>query len=191
MIADACVAAQQLLERGVDRLALVGDCSGCEVAIGAAPLVPQVRALALWSAPIIGGQRQAAAAAKRAALWRAYLGKLFSRQAWAKLLRGAVRWDLVWRALARGGKGAGEEGAAADATIDWLGRFRAFGGERLFIYGTADPVAQAALDFYRRLTPPRAFQVHLVRGANHAFYSAAWEREVIEVTLAWLAARLG
>ena len=190
MIADARRAADELVRRtSVQRLAFVGDCSGCEVAIGAAPEVPGLVAMALWSAPIIGGQRQAADAAKRRAIWAAYVRKLFSLQSWAKLVRGAVRWDMVWRAITRGGKGSGEEGAEADKQIDWDGAFAAFSGERLFIYGSADPVTEPCVQFYRELSSKcgRAFNLHLVQGANHAFYSAVWQDEVISVTLDWLA----
>jgi hypothetical protein len=32
----------------------------------------------------------------------------------------------------------------------------------------------------------RAWHCHVVQGANHAFYSTTWEREVIEATLGWV-----
>ncbi|MBC7288677.1 MAG: alpha/beta fold hydrolase [Armatimonadetes bacterium] len=193
MISDARRAAEELIARtGVRRIAFVGDCSGCEVAIGAAPAVPQLVATALWSAPIIGGQRQAAEAAKRRAIWAAYARKLFSAQSWGKLLRGAVRWDMIWRAIARGGKGKGEEGTEADRQVDWIGSFSSFRGERLFIYGSADPVTEACVSFYRNLCDRCGcrFNLYMVDGANHAFYSAAWHTEVISVTVDWLASRL-
>lgn len=193
MIEDAIVAAQELVRRsGVKRLAFVGDCSGCEVAIGAGPLVEGLEAMVLWSAPIIGGARQEADAAKRRSVYMAYLRKLFSAESWRKLLRGAVRWDLVRKALATGGRGAGEEGAQVDWQIDWEGRFRAFPGERLFIYGGADPVTGPCTEFYQRLCAAAglSFELYLVEGANHAFYSVAWEREVVQVSLDWLEGKL-
>jgi len=63
-----------------------GDCSGCEVAIGAAPSLADVRALALWSAPIIGGAREVLRCAKSRAVRASYARKLFSAQSWRKLL---------------------------------------------------------------------------------------------------------
>jgi alpha-beta hydrolase superfamily lysophospholipase len=175
-------------ELGPLPIVLVGDCSGCEVAIGAAPSLDDVRALALWSAPIIGGAREASDAAKSRAVRASYARKLFSAQSWRKLLAGALRWDLIRRALTRGGKGAGEEGSAADAHIDWNARFLSFRGERLFIYGAADPVTPACVDFYRALSARSgsAFDLRSIDGANHAFYSAAWQREVIAHTLDFL-----
>ncbi len=193
MISDAVVAARELRDRaGVEALAFVGDCSGCEVAIGAGPSTPGLRAMALWSAPFIGGERAAAESAKRRSVYGVYLRKLFSPQSWRKLLTGAIRWDLVTRALARGGKGKGEEGAVEDRDVDWDGSFLAFGGRRLFIYGSADPVTPPCIEFYRALSrrARTELELHLVEGANHAFYSSPWEREVIGVTMDWLAACL-
>lgn len=189
MIEDALQAAEVLRrEAGVDALAYVGDCSGCEVAIGAGDRMPGLQAMVLWSAPIIGGSRVAADMAKRRGVLAAYARKVFSPSTWRKLARGGVRWDMVRRALSRGGKGAGEEGAPSDAAIDWRARFLAFSGPRLFIYGGADPVTPACIEAYRRLCADAGckFEVYVIEGANHAFYSAAWQAEVIGVTLRWL-----
>jgi pimeloyl-ACP methyl ester carboxylesterase len=189
MIDDTRAAASFLSsELGTLPLVFVGDCSGCEVAIGAAPSIANVHAMALWSAPILGGAREAADAAKTRAVRASYLRKFFSLGSWRRLLTGALRWDLIRRALSRGGKGAGEEGSAADTGIDWDACFLAFAGERLFIYGAADPVTPACIDFYRGLSDhaASAFNLHAIDGANHAFYSAAWQRQVIGTTLDWL-----
>lgn len=189
MIEDALQAAEVLRgEAKVEALAYVGDCSGCEVAIGAGDRTPGLQAMVLWSAPIIGGSRAAAETAKRRGVLAAYARKVFSPSTWRKLARGAVRWDMVRRALSRGGKGAGEEGALSDAAIDWRARFFAFSGPRLFVYGGADPVTPACIEAYRRLCTDAGceFELHIVEGANHAFYSAAWQTEVISVTLRWL-----
>lgn len=192
MIADARAAADLLIaETGVDRIAFVGDCSGSEVAIGAAPLVDACSALVLWSAPIVGASREVTDKAKRKHILATYAAKIFRRETWAKLLAGRLQTDMIRRALVRGGKGAGEEGSASDKDIDWLARFTGFPGDVLFIYGGSDPTAQDALTHYEALTEraERAWHSHIVEGANHAFYSVGWEREVIGATLDWLTAR--
>lgn len=190
MIADAVVAAHWLVEQGgVEQVAFVGDCSGSEVGVGAGALVDACRALVLWSAPIVGASREAADKAKRRDILRQYLTKLFRRETWAKLLAGRLQPDMIKRALLRGGRGAGEEGSASDRDIDWLGRFIGFRGEVLFIYGAADPTTEESVAHYEALTARsgRPWRCHLVEGANHAFYSAAWEQEVIDATLNGLA----
>lgn len=190
MISDAVAAARWLVERGgVERVAFVGDCSGSEVGIGAGPLVDACGALVLWSAPIVGASREAADEAKRRHILRQYWAKLFRRETWAKLFAGRLQPGMIRRALVRGGRGAGEEGSASDRDIDWLGRFTGFRGDVLFIYGAADPTTEESVAHYEALTARagRPWRCHLVEGANHAFYSAAWEQEVIDATLNGLA----
>lgn len=186
MISDAVAAAQWMVEEGVvEQVAFVGDCSGSEVGIGAGPLVEGCGALVLWSAPIVGASREAADEAKRRHVLRQYLAKFFRRETWAKLFSGRLQPDMIKRALARGGRGAGEEGSASDRDIDWLGRFTGFSGEVLFIYGAADPTTEDSVAHYEALTARagRPWRCHLVEGANHAFYSVKWEQEVIDATL--------
>ncbi len=192
MIEDAQRAVEVVCEEtGVERVALIGDCSGSEVAIGAATLDERVDSLVLWSAPIVAGDRAQADAAKRRSIYATYVGKLFRRETWAKLLGGRLQPGMILRAITRGGKGAGEEGAASDREIDWYRRFVDFAGEVLFIYGGNDPTTATALEHYGELSRAagRELNQHVVEGANHAFYSLGWEREVMEVSLDWLATR--
>lgn len=190
MIEDALEAARILCaETGVTRLALVGDCSGSEVAIGACRDIPACDCMVLWSAPIVAGDRQAAQQAKQRNIIRQYLGKLLRRETWAKLVGGKLQVGMIRRALVGGGKGKGEEGSASDRDIDWFKCFTRFSGRILFIFGAQDPTTEASVAHYRELSgdADREFELELVEGANHAFYSVAWERQVIHATLDWLA----
>jgi len=194
MIEDACAAVEMVCdETGVERVALVGDCSGSEVAIGAGALDERIDSLVLWSAPIVGGDRSGADAAKRRGIYAAYLGKLFRRETWAKFFSGRLQPDMVLRAVRTGGKGAGEEGAEEDREIDWHRRYVEFAGEALHIYGGNDPTTPGALAHYEELAREagRAFHHHVVEGANHAFYSLGWENEVMDASLDWLGERYG
>ncbi len=189
MIEDALAATEMVCaEVGVERVALIGDCSGSEVAIGAAPLDARIGALVLWSAPIVGGKRSEAEAAKRRSIYRDYLGKLFRRETWSKLLSGGLQPRMILKALRAGGKGAGEEGAEEDRQIDWRARFLDFKGEALFIYGSNDPTSSSAIEHFQALSEEarRQWHCHVVRGANHAFYSLGWEDEVMRTSLQWL-----
>ncbi len=189
MIADTTAAVDWLASRtGLERIALVGDCSGAEVAIGASSLRSQIADLVLWSAPTVGADRSDADRAKKLHTIRQYLSKLFIRETWAKLFGGRLRFSMIRKALLRGGKGAGEEGAAQDDLIDWVPRFLSFAGNILFIYGGNDPTADNSITYYRSLSAEaeREFNYHVVAGSNHAFYSVSWEEEVMRVTLDWL-----
>lgn len=192
MIEDAQRAVEVVCEQtGLERVALIGDCSGSEVAIGAGTLDRRIDSLVLWSAPIVAGDRSRADAAKRRSIYASYLRKVFRRETWAKLIGGRLQPGMILRALNRGGRGAGEEGAESDREIDWYHRFVTFDGEVMFIYGGNDPTTDAALEHYRELSreAERTFNYHIVEGANHAFYSLGWEQEVLTTSLDWLAAR--
>ncbi|MCE5239277.1 alpha/beta fold hydrolase [bacterium] len=194
MIADTVAATRFLLaETGLERVALIGDCSGSEVALGTGPLHEAIRAMVLWSAPIVAGDRRLSDSAKKRQIWLTYLRKAFRKETWQKLVGAKLQLGQIRRALASGGKGAGEEGAEVDAEIDWYERFMGFGGERLFIYGGNDPTTVASVEHYemlcRRANKP--FDSFIVPGANHAFYSLAWENQVIDRTLAWLRGQAG
>lgn len=192
MISDTVAAVERLQkETGLERIALVGDCSGAEVAIGAGPLCPEVDTMILWSAPMVGADRSEADRAKKWYIIGEYVHKLFRPETWRKLFTGRLQFDMIKKALLSGGKGAGEDGSEIDEQIDWRGRFLDFQGEMFFIYGGNDPVAETSLDYYASLTrrAGRSFHSHVVEGANHAFYSVAWEEEVMATTLQWLKSR--
>jgi len=189
MISDTVAAVDWLVaETGLQRIALVGDCSGAEVAIGAGPLRPQIHSTVLWSPPMVGTDRAESDRAKKWYVIKQYLRKLFLRATWAKLFTGRLRFGMIKRALLSGGKGAGEEGAEEDDQIDWVQRFVKFPGEVLFIYGGNDPTANECIGYYKSLSrqAQREFNSHIVPGSNHAFYSVSWEEEVMGVTLDWL-----
>ena len=192
MISDAVAATRLVRERsGVSRVAFIGDCSGSEVAIGAAALGAGVDSLVLWSAPIVGADRAASDRAKKQHILKQYAHKLLRKETWQKLLGGKLQFDMIKKAALGGGKGAGEEGAEEDRDIDWLRRFYDFRGEALYIYGGNDPTKPESVEHYQALSlrANRAFNLHLVKGANHAFYSLAWENEVMDTTLNWLGGR--
>jgi hypothetical protein len=194
MIADAVAATNFMLgETGLERVALIGDCSGSEVALGAGPLHEAIAAMVLWSAPIVAGDRSASDGAKKRQIWKTYLRKAFRGESWRKLVGHKLQFGQITRALRTGGKGAGEEGAEVDAAIDWSERFVSFTGERLFIYGGNDPTTAGSLEHYELLCnrASKSFNSVVVAGANHAFYSLAWENEVIATSLSWLEEQAG
>lgn len=192
MIADAVAATDFMLkDLGLQHVALIGDCSGSEVALGAGPLHEAIRAMALWSAPIVAGDRRGSDTAKKRQIWATYLRKVFRKETWRKLVSRGLQVGQIARVLSTGGRGAGEQGSEADAEIDWYERFLSFTGERLFIYGSKDPTTAASLEHYeilcRRAGKP--FNSVVIQGANHAFYSLAWENQVIDQSLSWLEAQ--
>ena len=66
--------------------------------------------------------------------------------------------------------------------------FRSYGGRILFVYGTRDVDSIGAPDFFRKFCEAEKISADFVtiEGANHSFYSVAWEQEVIKATCDWL-----
>jgi pimeloyl-ACP methyl ester carboxylesterase len=191
MIRDAARAVPVVCQRcGASRVTLLGLCSGGEVAIGASLSEPAIDSLALWSAPIFSGNFDFARRARRgrkmiAEYWR----KLGRRETWAKLLGGRLNLRLIARAVG-GGRSAEDAGVADKApdTATQMKAFEAFKGPLLLLYGGNDPETPPSREFYRefveRVGLPHRFGE--VAGANHNFYSLAWQQELLAATLNWL-----
>jgi pimeloyl-ACP methyl ester carboxylesterase len=87
---------------------------------------------------------------------------------------------------------ATEEVAARGEIEDetrWLDQLQTYRGRILFIHGTNDPETATAKAGYTALCSRAGipYEVHDIAGANHSFYGLAWEREVLDLTEAWVA----
>ncbi len=188
MIQDARAAGDFLLARsGARSLALLGLCSGGEVAVGSAAH-PAVRALALWSVPLVGpGARAQEGARSAATVLTTYLRKLRDPATWRKILKGEVHGKLVAQALS-GGAGRNLEAARRDEQRALTQSLHAFRGATLFVHGGADPGAGHIQESYQKICKENGIgaRFHTLAGANHNFYSLAWKRELMATTLSWL-----
>jgi len=195
------------------RCITVGICSGGEVCFGSA-LHDAVCGMVLWSAPVFAGLHQRSRAIrKRFSYFVEYLRKLFRITTWRKLFSGQVQFAVIFRVLFGGDKAKSK---ATDAEAGTVGKERSQAGDiaprdelqleraryealvneferryrkpTLMVYGTGDPEAKPAIAWYGRILEARRapYQLHLVKGANHSFYSTAWENEVIGVTKHWI-----
>ena len=187
MISDAGAALDFVAKEWPERKAiLLAICSGCKVAIGAAAGDTRVAGRALWSAEPMGPMRAAAGGGGRSgSALRSYGRKLLRLETWRKLATLRVNVRMVGKAV------AGEEVAGGDELKDetlWLSRLRDFKGPALLVYGTNDPETRVAEPGYTALFGQAGIRhdVHKVAGANHSFYSLAWEREVMDVTEKWI-----
>ncbi len=191
MIRDASRAVPLVCERtGARRVTLCGLCSGSEVAIGAGLSDPRIDGLALWSAPIFSGNFDFARRARRGkAMLARYARKLVCLETWAKLFSGRLNWRLIARAVT-GGRSS-EDAAVADKAPETgaqMAEFGSFTGRLLFVYGGNDPETAPSREFYQRFVESAGLphRFHLIDGANHNFFSRAWQDEVIGVTIDWL-----
>lgn len=187
MIKDTCRAVEYARNRARQRrIVLWGLCSGGNVAIGAATLDAGVRDLVLLSTlPFIPQKKSSEKAARAKQQAGNYFGKLFRASTWKKLATGAVNFRAVRKALF-GSAGSGASGRdPKDSARDVMAAFQAYRGRAMFIYGGADREASDARGHYAKFASrfgiPASFET--IEGANHDFYSLAWEKLVIERTI--------
>jgi alpha-beta hydrolase superfamily lysophospholipase len=194
MIDDTCRAVEWTLERTPGtRLALWGICSGSNVAVGAATLKPEVRELVLLSClPFMQQKTASEKVARTKAQAGNYFRKLFRAATWKKLVTGAVNFGAVRRALF-GHYGAPKDTRRdpKDSERDILADFAGYAGRAHFVYGGADREATGAADHYRAFAAEHGIDADFttIEGANHDFYSLAWEREIIAKTASWVTDR--
>lgn len=187
MLKDVIAAVQWMVQRTqVTKLTLLGICSGSQVAMGACQAHPAIDSLILWSTPSVPeavGQR-GSARRRRLFVLREYAGKLFRTQTWRKLFTLRLRPKTIGRVI----WSESPPPTATGVEQHCLDQFRQFEGRTLFVHGTNDPETKPALAQYLPICEQRGtpHQVHLVRGANHSFYSVAWEEEVLRVSMEWL-----
>ncbi len=197
MISDTCEAAKFLMaEADLDKAAVWGVCSGGNVAIGAATLMPQLDRLICWSTlPFQTHKRAADDIKKTGSFALTYLRKAFRPETWRKLVAGRVNFGMIRRVLfghyaaPKDEKGENPK----DSKRDIVKEFERYRGRVLFVYGGADPEAAGARSMYEPFCEQHGIdaQFHVIEGANHSFYSIEWKREVIERSIEWLEGEWG
>jgi pimeloyl-ACP methyl ester carboxylesterase len=131
----------------------------------------------------------------------AYWRKLFQYNTWAKLGAGQLNTGLILRNLAQPVRNLRQAlerrlaGPRTPAPRRGNGKaprpvqpFAGFGGEVLLIHGEKDPETEVATTRLNALFARYgvAHQCVIIRGANHSFYSLAWENEIYACIEAWL-----
>ncbi len=195
MIADTVAAGKVLQkETGCRRLAAVGLCSGGNVAIGAATLLPAFEKLVPISTLPFQSHKKASQERRRTlAALGSYARKVFRPETWRKLMRGEINFGLVKKAVA-GSKSTRQRADSAaggqtrnlkDSARDIVAEFARYAGEILFVYGGADAEGAAGRRHYETFCREHDLgaRFHVIEGANHNYYSLAWERELMDRTM--------
>ncbi len=174
---------------GVAQVVLLSICSGSKVAIAAATEDNRIAGMILWSAEPMGHKLGEGRNRRRfCAAFTIYLRKLFRPETWRKLVRGHVNTQMVQKTLFNAERPNEAEREAEDRLLE---RFRSYAGPVLFVYGTADPPTRLAVARYQTWLQNAHIPVECraIEGANHSFYSLRWEREVLDITSAWMTRR--
>ncbi len=188
MIEDTRSAMQFMASRaGVAKTVLVGICSGSKVAMGTAATAGCVDEIVLLSHEAMGELRREGDtdARKSRSVLKAYLLKLTRPETWRKILTGRVNTRMVGKALAQS---ESPDEAELVAETEWHRRLADCSGRMLFVYGSNDPATPAAHPKYAAFCRDNELDAafHIVDGANHSFYSLAWESEVCNTVREWL-----
>lgn len=190
-LADVIAAESHLREQtGVRKTVLVGICYGGEIGLLACRCINSVAGLvALSMGRYVTTEGYTRAAGDAYGYLRSYRRKLFTWDAWRKILTGRVHTQIILDGLFHRLSPAAWQRdckASAAAQARAAGEFR--GIPNLFIYGTADPLWAKHMPEYQREAEgkriSRAFRV--IRGADHNFSSAAWSAEAIEETVIFI-----
>ena len=192
MIADACAAVAWLTTaHGIRRVHLVGLCSGGNVALGAASLLPEVEHVVCWSLlPFMEHKEQAAPRGLRLARLRQVCHKALRPEAWRKLFRGEANIHGAMRVVVRDKEGDAYERRRKTSQRDILAALTPFTGRLHLLYGSRDPEAATALAYYTHWCKTHRIPIaaRVIPGAPHNFYTAHWTAEVVEQTSRWLLA---
>lgn len=191
MIADTVTAATWLHdEHSVEKVHLVGLCSGGNVALGAASQIPWIGDLVCWSLlPLMEHKAQAARqGTPRVQLLKGYLRKALRPETWLKLLRGEANVKGAMKTLAKDKEGDEDEKRRKTSARDILADLAGFQGNFHLIFGSADPEAAGSQAFFEAWRKKQGIPGHtrIISGAPHNYYTAHWTAEVIGQTVEWL-----
>ena len=186
------------------QIVLAGICSGAKLAIyyarsGSLPVMHVVE----MSTPVL---RQSDVETTLAANHaknnlKEYIKKAFRMETWRKLAAGELHFRAVWRNISQPvkrilkknnkkicDKPSDQHHLRINTKTVQEKPFGKFQGQMLLIHGEKDPETKPALEQIHELLQRYRIpsDTHIVKNANHSFYSIAWEKEIIELIVNWL-----
>ncbi|MCZ7643961.1 MAG: alpha/beta fold hydrolase [Planctomycetota bacterium] len=163
--------------------AILGVCSGANVALGLAALKPE-EVGAVVALSVLPFQPSRGAVFERRRRWknlRNYFWKALKPDTWLRLLRGELNLGRIRKNVSGAERpGAGERNLK-DSARDIEAELEAWKGRALFIWGGQDAEAAPAREHFEKLhgrgvAAEAAFEV--VQGANHNYYGKAWRERL-------------
>ncbi|MFP4026892.1 MAG: alpha/beta hydrolase [Candidatus Brocadiia bacterium] len=179
-------------------IALLGMCSGGNVALSAASMDGRISAVACWSTYPFQIQRQRRQDVKRTGHFlKTYIKKALRRETWTKLVKGRINFGMIFDVLfghyrkdsdqhERNPQEFQQEEKIVEALANYPGNL-------LFLFGGADPEAKDARKLFGEFLADKkpAAEFHVVKRSNHNFYSLPWKKEALTHTAHWFAKILG
>lgn len=189
----AAVLAYVRTELGIGRVTLAGICYGAKLALYyAKAYTDPLESLILLSCESLRSEIKSTVALNQAGRHsRMYLVKLFRKETWNKIVAGEIHYKkIVSIIVAPFRRVRKRKPSHPDKPFSPVRPFCGLQGGVLLIYGGKDPETALALPQIRHLLTSHSipFDVHLVAGANHSFYSIGWSEEICDKMKAWLIA---
>ena len=201
---------------GIRSPVYVGICSGGNVAIGTLNRLPAAKAIVMLSVyPFSDGDAFGRDARRTLHFLKVYWLKATRPETWKRLCHGDVNLKQVAKVILNpllhrhaGRRREGQPDAPKPATPQVAkaaqSESRLRPGQEpprqflanlrpnlpgMLIYGTADPDAKAAVDYYGQYIAEHRLPIRIehIHGANHNFSSRIWFRQVADLTISFLA----
>ncbi len=194
MAMDALAAATVLKQRAaVDKMILVGICSGGNVAIGILDRLRDVDGLFLMSVyPFSDGDSFTRDARRTAFYLREYWGKLWRRDTWRRVFRGEIFYRQIMKVLF-GHYRKQSDAVSADAgpPASALDNLCLAPLRVTMIYGDADPDFRASFSYFSEFSGAHELNIRFltISGANHNYYSLAWKKQLTDELITFVEAR--
>jgi len=173
----------------VERVYLLGLCTGGEIAVLYASGVGAVQGLILWSTASHFELFQAEEPMRRLRHYSlVYLRKLTLGSTWRKIIRRGFHVRGVVRTLFADFRGIRRPAQQPTESVGQPNLFSSLRGPVLLVYGTADPPAKPSYSFFETSLQSRRipYNLHLIEGADASFSSLPFVAEACTSTLSWL-----
>ena len=181
------------------RIVLIGICSGARLALyyamkGTKPVDHVIE----LSTPILRADENLKVEVKRSGyMFKQYFKKALKKETWNKLFEGTIRFRLISKIILSPvynsvnllfKKNKTYTSSTNKSSSIHKKAFVQFKGNVLAIHGEKDPETETALkqvnDLLNRYNIMH--DIHIIKGANHSFYSLEWEKEIFEIIRDWL-----
>jgi pimeloyl-ACP methyl ester carboxylesterase len=194
-------------EHGTSRFILSGLCGGAITGLLAAEHDARVKGLlALAITPVLASRAanpaQYLTSGQAADIWRTYVGKLVSPQAWLRLLTLRTDFRLLWRSMRQGARAPEAPTAPAPVPAEHDNAnplfppafFAMMQSNRpvLMVFGGSDRLFWEYQEKFvarhqaRLAAAPQCHEVHTIAAANHVLSFEAWQQEMLDVSSSWL-----
>ncbi|MCC8019038.1 MAG: alpha/beta hydrolase [Rikenellaceae bacterium] len=176
---------------GVDYIALLGICSGAKIALFyAKTTVKPVRGLVMLSSSALrNDEKGTEVKIKELGMnSQTYIAKVFRRETWKKLFSGEINYRKIISTVLGPLKSRKRIKKTVYHNSKQHLSFENLKGPVLVIQAEKDPETLTALPQIEKLLSRHNVdhESHIIKGANHSFYSIKWKNEVYNLINDWI-----